>query len=79
MARHARLMLHHCSGNIAGSHAAVRSGYNELKKVEDMMVQLLAEHSNLSVGEIYNTISQNTDEYFSAEDALEMGIVDKII
>jgi len=79
MARHARLMLHHCSGNISGTHAAVRSGYDELKKVEDMMVQLLSEHSNLSVGEIYNTISQNTDEYFSAEDALEMGIVDKII
>ena len=43
------------------------------------MVELLAEHSNLTAGEIYNIYSKNTDEFFSAEEALEMGIVDKII
>ena len=43
------------------------------------MVQTLADHSKLSAGEIYNILSRNTDEYFSAEDALEMGIVDEII
>ena len=43
------------------------------------MVKILAEHTNLSAGEIYNIFSKNTDEYFSAEEALEMGIVDKII
>ena len=43
------------------------------------MVEILAEHSSLSAGELYNILSRNTDEYFSAEEALEMGIVDKII
>ena len=79
LAKHARVMLHHCSSNIGGSHPSVRANYNELKKVEDMMVQLLAENSHMSAGEIYNIFSKNTDEYFSAQDALEMGIVDKII
>jgi ATP-dependent Clp protease protease subunit len=79
MAKHARLMLHHCSSNISGPHPNVRTNFNELKKVEDMMVQLLSEHSNLSGGEIYNILSKNTDEYFSADEALEMGLVDKII
>ena len=79
LAKHARVMLHHCSSNIGGSHPSVRANYNELKKVEDMMVQILAENSHMSAGEIYNIFSKNTDEYFSAQDALEMGIVDKII
>ena len=79
IAKHARLMLHHCSSNASGPHPNVRANFNELKKVEDMMVELIAEHSNLSAGEIFNIFSKNTDEYFSAEDALEMGLVDKII
>ena len=77
--KNTRLMLHHCSSNIGGSHPTARANFNELKKVEEMMVQLIAEHSNLSAGEIYNIFSKNTDEYFSAEEALEMGLVDKII
>ena len=79
MAKHARLMLHHCSSNVSGPIPAVRTNFNELKKVEDMMVAVLAEHSKLSAGEIFNILSRNTDEYFSAEEALEMGLVDKII
>ena len=79
MAKHARLMLHHCSSNASGPIPSVRTNFNELKKVEDMMVDILAEHSKLSAGEIFNILSRNTDEYFSAEEALEMGIVDKII
>ena len=43
------------------------------------MVQALAANSKLSVGEIYNIFSRNTDEFFSAEEVLEMGLVDKII
>jgi ATP-dependent Clp endopeptidase proteolytic subunit ClpP len=79
MAKNTRMMIHHCSSNAGGTHPDIRANFDELKKVEDMMVEALAEHSVLSVGEIYNIMSRNTDEFFSAEDALEMGIVDKII
>ena len=53
--------------------------HKELKKLEGMMVQALADNCNLSVGDIYNMMSGNTDAFFSAEEALEMGLVDKII
>jgi ATP-dependent Clp protease protease subunit len=79
IAKHARLMLHRCSATASGVRPSIGATYNELKKLEDMMVQVLATHSTLSAGEIFNILSQNTDEYFSAEEALEMGIVDKII
>lgn len=79
MAKHARLMLHHCSSALGGTMPSVRSSFQEFNKVEEMMVEALAAHTHLSVSEIYNILSRNTDEYFSAEEALEMGIVDKII
>jgi len=79
LAKNTRVMIHHCSSNASGTHPDIRANFDELKKVEDMMVEALAEHSALSVGEIYNIMSRNTDEFFSAEDALEMGLVDKII
>ena len=79
LAKHARVMLHHCSSDVGGSHPTIRANFAELKKVEAMMIQILAENSNISVGEYYNIFSKNTDEYFSAEDILEMGLVDKII
>ena len=77
--KNARIMLHHCSSEFSGTHPTLRANFNELKKLEAMMIQILAENSNLSVGEYYNIFSRNTDEYFSAEEILEMGIVDKII
>lgn len=79
MSKHARIMIHHCSSEVGGTHPTIRSSFAELKKVEAMMIQVLAENSNVSVGEYYNIFSKNTDEYFSAEEALEMGLVDKII
>ena len=79
IAKNARLMIHHCSSDLGGSHPTIRSSFAELKKVEAMMIQALADNSELSVGEYYNIFSKNTDEYFSAEEALEMGLVDKII
>jgi len=77
--RNARLMMHHCSTAAQGTQPDVRTTFQEMQKVEDMMVQSIADNSSLSVGEIYNILSKNTDEFFSAQDALEMGIVDEII
>ena len=74
-----RVMLHHCSSTVSGPQPSLRTNFEELEKVEEMMVQLLADNSKLSTEEIYEIFSSNTDKYFSAEEALEMGLVDKII
>jgi ATP-dependent Clp endopeptidase proteolytic subunit ClpP len=79
IAKNARVMLHHCSSSTMGSTPDVRSSYEELKKVEEMMVAAIAENSNLGLAEIYNIFSRNTDEHFSAEEIIEMGLADKII
>ena len=77
--RNARIMLHRCSAGNMGTTADIKATHDEVRLMEDQMVQIIAENSELSVGEIHNMFSKNTDEYFSAQEAIEMGLVDKII
>jgi len=79
ISKNTRLMIHHCSAAEQGPVPNLKTIYKEAAQVEEMMIQALADNSKLSVGEIYNIFSKNTDEYFSAEEALEMGFVDEII
>lgn len=79
ISKNTRLMIHHCSAAEQGPVPNLKTVYKEAALVEEMMIQALADNSNLTVGEIYNIFSKNTDEYFSAEEALEMGFVDEII
>ena len=79
ISKNTRVMLHHCSSELAGPHPSLRASFAELKKVEALMIEALAANSNLSVGEYYSIFSKNIDEYFSAAEVLEMGLVDKII
>jgi len=77
--RNARIMMHRCSAGNMGSTADIKVTHDEMRVMEDQMVQVIAENSKLSVGEIHNMFSKNTDEYFSAQEAIEMGLADEII
>ncbi len=71
--RNARLMMHHCSTAAQGTQPDVRTTFQEMQKVEDMMVQSIADNSSLSVGEIYNMLSKNTDEFFLCPGCIRNG------
>ena len=77
--RNARIMMHRCSAGNMGTTADMKASHDEMRLMEDQMVQVIAENSKLSVGEIHNMFSRNTDEYFSAQEAIEMGLADEII
>ena len=77
--RNVRIMMHRCSTASMGTTADMKSSHDEMRLMEDQMVQVIAENSKLSVGEIHNMFSRNTDEYFSAQEAIEMGLADEII
>ena len=79
LTRNTRVMMHRCSAGNMGSTADLKVTHDEMREMEDQMVQLIAENSKLSVGEIHNMFSKNTDEYFSAQEAIEMGLADEII
>ena len=77
--RNTRIILHRCSSGSMGTTADMKANHDEMRLMEDHMVRVIAENSNLSVGEIHNMFSKNVDEYFSAEEAIEMGLADEII
>ena len=55
---------------------------NELKEVEKIQkqyIEILATETNMTEKQIKRLINKNVNVYLSAEEALELGIVDEII
>lgn len=74
---HSRLMIHQPSGGAQGQASDIEIQANEIIKMRDKLNVLLAHHTGQKVA----TIAQDTerDNYMSSEEALEYGLVDKVI
>ena len=74
---HSRLMIHQPSGGAQGQASDIEIQANEIIKMRDKLNALLSKHSGQKVA----TIAQDTerDNYMSSEEALEYGLVDKVI
>jgi ATP-dependent Clp protease protease subunit len=77
--KHCRIMLHHVLTQDQGSIADMRGTYEEAVRMEELMFEAVAAESNLTVEDLREIVKDNTDKFFSAEEALKMGIVDIII
>lgn len=74
---HSRIMIHQPSGGAQGQASDIEIQANEIIKLRKDLNALLAEHSGQSV----ETIAKDTerDNFMGAEQALEYGLVDKVI
>ena len=74
---HSRLMIHQPSGGAQGQASDIEIQANEIIKMRDKLNALLSNHTGQKVA----TIAQDTerDNYMSSEEALEYGLVDKVI
>ncbi|MFP6838603.1 MAG: ATP-dependent Clp endopeptidase proteolytic subunit ClpP [Pseudohongiellaceae bacterium] len=74
---HSRLMIHQPSGGAQGQASDIEIQANEIIKMRENLNILLSKHT----GQEEETIARDTerDHYMSAEQALEYGLVDKII
>jgi len=72
-----RILLHQVLGGAQGQAADVKIQTEELLRMRDLIVKILAEHT----GKVKRTIQKDTDrDYFmSAEEAIEYGLIDRII
>tara|TARA_R110002020_G_scaffold6878_12_gene29198 strand:- start:4918 stop:5511 length:594 start_codon:yes stop_codon:yes gene_type:complete len=77
--KHCRIMLHHVMTADQGSVANVKETYIEAERMEDLMFEALVAESNLNRRQIKKMLRENTDRFFSAEEAVEMGIADIIV
>ena len=74
---HARMMIHQPSGGAQGQASDIEIQANEIIKIRQKLNVLMAEHTGQNV----ETIARDTerDNFMSAEEALEYGLVDKVI
>ena len=74
---HSNLMIHKGNGQISGTADQIEQAQKNYKKNLDNMKEFVLSRTNLSE-KIFNR-NKNKDWYFTSEELIEYGIVDKII
>jgi ATP-dependent Clp protease protease subunit len=74
---HATVHMHPAGGSAQGYAPDVEIQYKELKRVEDLIHQLLSKHTDQSVEQIAADFDR--DRFMTAEEAVEYGLVDEIL
>lgn len=75
---HSQVMIHDpLMGNVGGSALKVAQVSRELLKVREVMAEIIARHTGKTPEAILERTA--TDTYFSAQEAVDFGLADKII
>lgn len=72
-----RIMLHHPSGVVRGQAADVDNEARELLRVRNYVNAVLCGATGRPLAEVQRDFNRN--KYFSAEEALEYGVIDRIL
>ena len=78
MYQNSKLMLHTCSGGIEGKSFEIINDADEHKRIHRQMAELYASRTNIKVDKWVKDL-KHEDVFLRAEQALEMGLIDKII
>lgn len=74
-----RIMMHAVSGGVYGNVFEVENQSKEQRRLQDLMVSLLAKETKMSKATIEKIMDPKVDYFLTAKEAVKMGIVDKII
>jgi len=75
--KNARVMMHQVSGGVSGTVKDIDIVAKEITRQQDVFVELIAKHTGKTRSHILNDIGR--DNYMTAEEALNYGIVDFIV
>lgn len=75
----ARLMMHPISGGFYGNVFESMSETVEFKRLQDLMVSSLQKESGMNKEQIEKIMKSGHDFYVTPEEAIKLGIVDKVI
>lgn len=78
MSRYARLMIHSASGGAYGNAAELRSTIEQLESLEKTLCDIYAARCQKSSEEIKAEWFDGKDHWFTADQALELGLIDEI-
>lgn len=77
--KNARIMIHPVSGGVMGNVFEVVNDTKEHKRLQDQMVDAIVKETKCSKAEIEKIMKSGHDYYVLPEQAVKMGIVDKVI
>jgi len=75
----ARIMMHPVSGGVAGNVFEVLNDTKEHKRLHDLMVDSIVKESKATKKQIDDIMKSGHDVFLLPEEAIKLGIVDKII
>lgn len=77
--RNCRIMLHNVMAGTGGTIFSIENELEEIKWVQERYIECLANYTKLTPSKIKKILKSQKDVYISAEEAIKMGIADKII
>ena len=77
--RNCRVMLHSVMAGTGGTIFSMENELEEIKWIQDSYIKCLASYTKLTAAKIRKILKTQKDTYFSAEEAIKMGIADEII
>ena len=72
-----RIMVHQPSGGYQGQVTDIEIHTNEIKKTKERLNQIYSKHTGKKIDEIEKVMER--DRYFSPEEAIKFGLIDKIV
>jgi len=73
----ARVMLHQPSGGASGKASDIAIQYKEIQKLKDRLNEMVVEGTGQSLETVERVMDRDT--FMSAQEALEFGVIDKIV
>ena len=75
---HSRVMIHQASGGFNGKSEDAKTSYEQLLRCQKDIYEILSKNIGLDYKEI-EALCSNTDKWFIGQEAIDLGIVDKIV
>ncbi len=72
-----RIMVHQPSGGYQGQVTDIEIQTNEIKKTKERLNEIYAKHTGKKITEVATIMER--DKYFSPEEAIKFGLIDKIV
>ncbi|ROL60765.1 ATP-dependent Clp endopeptidase proteolytic subunit ClpP [Bacteroidetes/Chlorobi group bacterium MS-B_bin-24] len=74
---HSRILMHQPTGGTQGQTTDIEIYTREMLRIRDMLYEIIAKHTNKDIEKIIKDADR--DYYMSAQEALDYGIIDKIL
>jgi len=74
----AQIMIHEASAGVVGSVSSMQETVEQFAKLNETMIEMIAKNCGQPVEKVKEAMNK-TDKYFTAQDAVSFGLVDRVI